>query len=91
VALKVVRPEASTQEVIERFRRERQILALDHPNLARLLDGGTTPDGLPYFVMDYVDGQPIDSYCDAHQLTIAERIKLFRAVCEAIEYAHSRA
>jgi serine/threonine protein kinase len=91
VALKVVRPEAGTQEVIQRFRREREILAsLDHPNLARLLDGGTTPGGLPYFVMDYVEGQPIDTYCDERQLNVAERLKLFRSVCAAVAYAHGR-
>ena len=91
VALKVVRPEAGTHEVIQRFGREREILAsLDPPNLARLLDGGTMPEGLPYFVMDYVEGQPIDTYCDERQLNVAERLKLFRAVCAAVEYAHGR-
>jgi hypothetical protein len=85
VAFKVVRPEAGTPEVIQRFRREREILAsLDHPNLARLLDGGTTPEGLPYFVMDYVEGQPIDTYCDERQLNVAERLKLFRSVSAAV-------
>jgi Protein kinase domain len=91
VAFKVVRPEASSQEVIERFRQERQILAsLDHPNLARLLDGGTTPEGLPYFVMDYIEGKPIDVYCDERRLDIAQRLQLFRAVCAAVEYAHGK-
>jgi len=91
VALKVVRPEAGTPEVIRRFRREREILAsLDHPNLARLLDGGATPEGLPYFVMDYVEGQPIDAYCDERQLNVEERLKLFRSVSAAVAYAHSR-
>jgi serine/threonine protein kinase len=90
VAFKVVRPEAGGQEVIERFRQEREILSsLDHPNLAHLLDGGTTPKGLPYFVMDYIDGHPIDAYCDEHQLDIAQRLQLFRSVCAAVEYAHS--
>src|SRR5205807_4084506 len=89
VALKVVRAEVGSDEVIKRFRLERRILAeLDHPNLARLLDGGTTPEGLPYFVMDYVDGLPIDTYCDQHQLSVAERLNLFRSVCTAVEYAH---
>jgi len=89
VALKVVRAEVGSHEVIKRFRLERRILAeLDHPNLARLLDGGTTPEGLPYFVMDYVDGLPIDTYCDQHQLSVAERLNLFRSVCTAVEYAH---
>jgi serine/threonine protein kinase len=91
VAFKVVRPEAGSPEVIERFRREREILAsLDHPNIARLLDGGTTPEGLPYFVMDYVEGRPIDAYCDERQMNVAERLKLFRSVCAAVEYAHRR-
>ena len=91
VAFKVVRAEAGTQEVIQRFRREREILAsLDHPNLARLLDGGTTPEGLPYFVMDYVEGQPIDTYCDERQLNVEERLKLFRTVAAAVAYAHGR-
>jgi len=91
VAFKVVRPEASSQEVIERFRREREILAsLDHPNLARLLDGGTTPEGLPYFVMDHIEGKPIGAYCDERQLDIAQRLQLFRSVCSAVEYAHGK-
>jgi serine/threonine protein kinase len=91
VALKMVRPEAGRIDVIERFRQEREILAsLDHPNIARLWDGGTTPEGLPYFVMDYVAGQPIDEYCDAQCLTVEARLKLFQDVCSAVEYAHGR-
>ncbi len=91
VAFKVVRPEASSEDVIRRFHQEREIVAgLDHPNIARLLDGGTTPEGLPYFVMEFVDGQPIDVYCDQRQLSVAERLKLFRTVCAAVEYAHGR-
>jgi serine/threonine protein kinase len=91
VALKIVRPEASSEDVVRRFRQEREIVAgLDHPNIARLLDGGTTPEGLPYFVMEYVDGQPIDRYCDERQLSVAERLKLFRLVCAAVQYAHGR-
>lgn len=91
VALKIVRPEASSEDVIRRFRQEREIVAgLDHPNIARLLDGGTTPEGLPYFVMEYVDGQPIDRYCDERQLSVTERLKLFRLVCAAVQYAHGR-
>ena len=71
VAIKVVRPDAS-REAVQRFRQEREIVAsLDHPHIARLLDGGTTPEGRPYFVMDYVDGQPIDAYCDDRQLSVA--------------------
>jgi serine/threonine-protein kinase len=78
-----------TEDVIHRFRSERQILAsLDHPNITTLLDGGTTGDGLPYFVMEYILGQPIDRYCDAHKLPIADRLKLFQCVCAAVHYAH---
>ena len=89
IALKVVRPEAATSDVLERFRQERQILAsLDHPHIARLLDGGTTPEGLPYFVMDYVAGQRIDEYCDQRRMAVGARLALFRDVCSAVEYAH---
>ncbi len=91
VALKIVRPEAATSDVLERFRQERQILAsLDHPHIARLLDGGTTPEGLPYFVMDYVAGQRIDEYCDQRRMAVGARLALFRDVCSAVEYAHRR-
>jgi predicted Ser/Thr protein kinase len=89
VALKIVRSESATEEVLRRFRREREILeALDHPNIARILDGGTTDDGIPYLVMDYVDGQPIDKYCEERQLDLDERLQLFRAVCAAVHFAH---
>jgi serine/threonine-protein kinase len=88
VALKVVRA-ADSEDVVEYFRRERQILAgLEHPNIARLLDGGTTDDGLPYFVMEHVEGVPIDRYCDEHQLTVPERLRLFEGVSLAVQYAH---
>lgn len=91
VALKIVRPESLTDEVLRRFKREREILeALDHPNIARVLDGGTTEDGIPYLVMDYVDGQPIDAYCDSQHLDLNARLNLFRDVCEAVHYAHAR-
>jgi len=89
VAIKVIRRGLDTDDIIERFRSERQILArLDHPNITCLLDGGTTDDGLPYFVMEYIQGEPIDVYCDQHQLTVAERLKLFLAACSAVAYAH---
>ena len=89
VAIKFVRRGLDTDDILRRFRSERQILAqLDHPNIARLLDGGTTNDGLPYFVMDYVPGEPIDAYCDAHALSWNDRLKLFRKVCAAVTYAH---
>jgi serine/threonine protein kinase len=79
VALKILRADVNAQEVLSRFRHERQILAsFDHPNIAGLLDGGSTPNGEPYFVMDYVEGTPIDQYCDSHSLSVAERITLFR-------------
>jgi eukaryotic-like serine/threonine-protein kinase len=89
VAIKVVQTGIDTQEIARRFRHERQILAaLDHPNIARLVDGGTTERGLPYFVMDYVEGTRIDEYCDRHKLSITERIGLFRDVCSAVQYVH---
>lgn len=89
VALKMVRRDAAFDAVLQRFKRERQILeVLDHPNIAAILGAGTTDDGLPYLVMDYVDGQPIDQYCDERQLDLNERMKLFRDVCAAVQYAH---
>src|SRR5215468_5447478 len=90
-AIKLVKRGMDTDFVLRRFRKERQILAaLDHPHIAGLLDGGTTKDGLPYFVMEYIEGQPLYSYCDAHQLTISERLKLFRPICDAVHYAHQK-
>ena len=89
VALKIVRPEAASSEVLRRFRREREILeALDHPNIARVFDGGMTDEGLPYLVMAYIDGKPIDVHCEERQLDITARLKLFRDVCAAVHYAH---
>lgn len=89
VALKLVKRGMDTEEILSRFRHERQILAsLDHPNIARLIDGGTTEDGLPYFVMEHIEGQPIDLYCSSHKLGTDERLKLFRVVCGAVHYAH---
>lgn len=89
VALKVVKRGMDTQEIVRRFHHERQILAwLDHPNIAKLLDGGTTEDGLPYFVMEYVEGRQIIDYCDSRKLLITERLKLFRQVCAAVQFAH---
>ena len=91
VAVKLVRVGWNTSSVAERFRHERQILAgLEHPNIARLIDGGTTDDGVPYLVMELVDGEPIDRYCDTHKLGTAERLRLFRDVCAAVQYAHQR-
>ena len=89
VALKVVSRGAAVDEFLGRFCRERQILAgLDHPNVAKLLDGGTTDDGRPYFAMEYIDGQDIATYCDAAQLGVRERLRLFLDVCSAVQYAH---
>jgi serine/threonine-protein kinase len=89
VALKLVRRGLDTEDILRRFRNERQILAqLDHPNIARLIDGGTTDDGLPYFVMEYVNGQTITAYCEAHSLKPTERLDLFRKVCAAVTFAH---
>jgi len=88
-AIKVIGAGADTAGVVERFRVERQTLAdLDHRNIARLLDGGTTFDGRPFFVMEFVDGAPIDAYCDTHALSIDERIELFVRVCNGVRYAH---
>jgi eukaryotic-like serine/threonine-protein kinase len=89
VAIKIIKRGMDTDYLLERFRNERQILArLDHPHIARLLDGGTTEGGLPYFVMEYIEGQPIDEYCDEKKLSVVERLKLFRKVCAAVHYAH---
>jgi serine/threonine protein kinase len=89
VAVKIIRRGMDLDEVVQRFRAERQILAmLDHPNIARLLDGGATDDGLPYFVMEFIEGEPINKFCDGHKLAIAERLKLFQGVCSALSYAH---
>jgi serine/threonine protein kinase/Tfp pilus assembly protein PilF len=89
VALKLVRRGMDTDEIVRRFRSERQILAhLDHPNIAKLFDGGTTEDGRPYFLMEYVEGQPIDEYCDERKLPTRERLELFRQVCSAVHFAH---
>lgn len=89
VAIKVVRRGMDTEEIVRRFRSERQILAhLDHPNIAKLFDGGTTEDGRPYFVMEHVLGQPIDEYCDERKLPVRDRLELFRRVCSAVHFAH---
>src|SRR5262245_46818426 len=89
VAIKLIRPGMNSEEILDRFRREREILAsLDHPNIARLIDGGETEDGLPYFIMEFVDGQPIHRWCDEHRLTVSQRLELFRSVCGAVKYAH---
>ncbi|MBC7843070.1 MAG: serine/threonine protein kinase [Gemmatimonadaceae bacterium] len=91
VAIKTLAIGIDRPELAWRFRRERQILAkLEHPNIAALYDGGTTDDGLPYLVMEYVDGQRIDAWCDRQRLTIPQRLDLFRQVCAAVHFAHAK-
>src|SRR6185295_8731960 len=89
VAIKLIHRGMDSDAIVRRFRTERRILAgLDHPNIAQLFDGGTTGDGLPYFVMEHVDGEPIDRWCAAHGSSIDQRLQLFRQVCAAVHYAH---
>ena len=89
VAIKLIKRGMDTDAILERFRQERQILAnLQHANIARLLDGGVSDEGLPYLVMECIEGEPIDRYCDGHQLTVEERLQLFLTVCGAVEEAH---
>ncbi len=91
VALKIIKPGMDSKAVVARFEAERQALALmDHPNIARVLDAGTTESGLPYFVMELVRGIPITDYCDQNKLSIRERLKLFIPVCQAIQHAHQK-
>lgn len=90
VAVKVVQSTLASEEILDRFRSERQLLAnLAHPNIARLLDGGETEGGVPYFVMEYIEGEPIDAYCESRELPLEARLELFRNVCEAVQFAHS--
>jgi WD40 repeat protein/serine/threonine protein kinase len=89
VAIKLIKRGMDTAAVVRRFRHERQMLAdLEHPNIARLIDSSTTEDGRSYFIMEYVDGLPLDQYCDQHRLSVEERLTLFRTVCAAVHYAH---
>jgi tetratricopeptide (TPR) repeat protein/tRNA A-37 threonylcarbamoyl transferase component Bud32 len=89
VAIKLVRRGMDTDYFLSRFRRERQILAgLEHPNIARLLDGGATVEGLPYLVMEFIDGTPITKYCREKGLAVRERLELFQTVCQAVQHAH---
>jgi serine/threonine protein kinase len=91
VALKVIKLGMDTKQVVARFEAERQALALmDHPNIAKILDGGTTPAGRPYFVMELVRGQPITKYCDAERLSLDARLGLFVQVCAAVQHAHQK-
>jgi tetratricopeptide (TPR) repeat protein len=92
VALKLVKAGMNTREVMARFESERQALALmDHPAIAKVFDAGSTPQGAPYFVMEYVAGVPITAYCDNHRLTTRDRLELFRRVCEGVQHAHQKA
>jgi serine/threonine protein kinase len=91
VALKVLKPGMDTRQVVARFEAERQALAImDHPNIAKVFDGGATPSGRPYFVMELVRGVPITGFCDQHQLTPRQRLDLFVPVCQAVQHAHQK-
>jgi len=91
VALKVIKAGMDSAQVVARFEAERQALALmDHPVIATVFDGGTTPQGRPYFAMEYVKGEPITAYCDRHRLSTPERLQLFMQVCEGVQHAHQK-
>ena len=91
VALKIIKPGMDSKEVIARFEAERQALAMmEHPHIARVLDGGTTESGHPYFVMELVKGKTITEYADANRLTVRERLELFQSVCQAVQHAHQK-
>jgi non-specific serine/threonine protein kinase/serine/threonine-protein kinase len=91
VAIKLIRAGQQSLFIVQRFKNERQILAgLEHPNIARLLDGGTTEDGIPFLVMELIEGRPIDVYCDSNRLSVADRLGIFLQVCYAVQYAHQR-
>ena len=92
VAIKLIKAGMDTREVVARFETERQALALmDHPAIAKVFDAGSTPEGRPYFVMEYVAGMPITAYCDKHKLTTRQRLGLFIQVCEGVQHAHQKA
>ncbi|MDT7815184.1 MAG: eukaryotic-like serine/threonine-protein kinase [Acidobacteriaceae bacterium] len=92
VALKLIKAGMDTREVVARFESERQALALmDHPAIAKVFDAGSTPEGRPYFAMEYVAGLPITLYCDQHKLTMRQRMELFVQVCEGVQHAHQKA
>ena len=91
VALKLIKPGMDTEEVVARFSSERQALAMmEHPAIARVYDAGSTPEGRPYFAMEYVEGVPITDYCDAHHLAIRQRVELFMLVCDGVQHAHQK-
>ena len=92
VALKLIKVGMDTKQVVARFESERQALALmDHPAIAKVFDGGSTPEGRPYFVMEYVPGVPITEHCDTHKLATAARLELFMDVCQGVQHAHQKA
>src|SRR5262245_17829111 len=92
VALKVIKAGMDSKEVVARFESERQALAMmDHPAIAQIFDGGATPEGRPYVVMEYVPGPPITEHCDTLRLATAERIELLAQVCEGVQHAHQKA
>jgi eukaryotic-like serine/threonine-protein kinase len=92
VAIKLIKPGMDTREVVARFESERQALALmNHPAIAKVFDAGSTPEGRPYFVMEYVRGIPVTTYCDKHKLTTRQRLELFVRVCEGVQHAHQKA
>src|SRR5436190_23975251 len=91
VALKVLKPGMDTRQVVARFEAERLALAMmDHPNIAKIHDGGATPSGRPYFVMELVKGVPITDYCDDNRFTPRARLELFSQVCAAVQHAHQK-
>ena len=91
MALKLIKAGMDSREVLARFDAERQALALmDHPNIARVYDGGVTPAGQPFFVMELVEGVPITEYCDRNRLSVEARLELFVAVCQAVQHAHQK-
>lgn len=91
VAIKVIKPGMDTRSVVARFEQERQALAMmDHPNIAKVLDAGATARGRPYFVMEYVKGEPITSYCDKNRIPVRERLELFLSVCDSVQHAHAK-
>lgn len=92
VALKLIKAGMNTREIVARFESERQALALmDHPAIAKVFDAGSTPEGLPYFVMEYIAGAPISDYCDKHRLTLHDRLEVFMQVCDGVQHAHQKA
>src|SRR5438552_3651476 len=92
VAVKIIKPGMDSREVIARFESERQALALmNHPNVAKVLDAGATETGRPYFVMEYVPGEPITGFADHHKLTVRQRLELFMQACDAVQHAHQKA